>query len=655
MAFITQTPKSEEDYSSQICVQPTDSKTIETINTPGSKTGLTWGPEGQLAYLKDSPEDTRGKDIWLRKESTVTRRVTETGGNISEIAWAPDGSKIVFVQRSTPTEREEKIDIEAPPDYDRSAPDPRVIDRIVYRGQQHYFDGERSQIYIYDFESDEVTRITGGDNDYVGPQFGDSKTIFYTGKVGAQAEQDIHFDVIKYDLNTGTETTIATTTSTARPGTSSRHPAISATTDNQIAFTYTYDKDESDPRKTIIKTLEPDENDPTPLTASINRTIEESPGIQWGQENRYIYSVSPISGSYVLQRTDTKNRETEHIIGDAHVSDFDVSTDQIIYTKSNWEHPGDVFTTSADGKTERRVSRVNDQFLANHTVRKPEEVNYIQDGTQVQGWLLLPPEGVYDPPHPLIVEIHGGPHTMWTTSGSMWHEFQALAAAGYAVFWSNPRGSRGYGQSFARAIAGQWGEVTLTDILAGVNKIEHDSRIADEEMFVTGGSFGGYMIGWTVSHSDRFKAAIAQRGIYDLGLWYGTTDGSKQIDFDFGTVPWDDTEILEQNSPANDIENIDTPTLVMHSEEDYRVPPCNSELFYVYMKKAGIPTQLIRYPREGHELSRSGEPQHIVDRLQRIIRWFDGYVSDGEVRPVLEAGWDLPTRKNPDTETDGGY
>jgi dipeptidyl aminopeptidase/acylaminoacyl peptidase len=219
----------------------------------------------------------------------------------------------------------------------------------------------------------------------------------------------------------------------------------------------------------------------------------------------------------------------------------------------------------------------------------------------------------------------------------MWHEFQTLAARGYVVFWSNPRGSTGYGESFAAAIERDWGAVTMSDVMAGVEEVADREYVDDDQAFLTGGSFGGYMTAWMVGQTDYFEAAVAQRGVYDLTGFYGSTDRAyKLVEGDFDTTPWEEPEFLREHSPTGHAHEVDTPTLVLHSEDDYRTPICTAELYHRILRKHGVDTRLVRYPDEGHELSRSGQPGHIVDRIERIARWFDGYSEYHESPPALE-------------------
>jgi dipeptidyl aminopeptidase/acylaminoacyl peptidase len=207
----------------------------------------------------------------------------------------------------------------------------------------------------------------------------------------------------------------------------------------------------------------------------------------------------------------------------------------------------------------------------------------------------------------------------------MWHEWQCLAARGYVVFYCNPRGSDGYGYAFRDAIHGQWGDADMPDILSGVDYVVQQGFIDTTRLAVTGGSYGGYMTAWIVGHDQRFAAAVSQRGVYHLTSFFGTSDIPELMEGEFDTQPWEDPEYLWRHSPLAYVNEIKTPLLIIHSEQDFRAPIPDAEHLYVMLQWLERDVEFVRYPREGHELSRSGEPRHRVDRLDRILAWFDKY------------------------------
>jgi dipeptidyl aminopeptidase/acylaminoacyl peptidase len=578
-------------------------------------------------------------------------QVTDVVGGVSSIAWGPDGDRIAFVQSVRPEEREDDLDLAYDGEYERENPDPRVIDRHVYRSQERYADGARSHVYVLDLESGDVERVTEGVADCLGPGWGE-QGLYYPVRRGRDADDRLEWDIEVWD---GDDTDFVTTVS-------GWGPALAVAADSagdRIAYT-TRPKNDPTLAQTEIEVYDRADGETTELTRGLDRTLElwnASHAPEWGPAGEYLYCCTPDEGSYVVWRIDADSGDCDRVLGgDRHVHGFSVSADTLGVVQSEWDHPGEVVAATPGGGEENVLTRANREFLDDRQVAQPEEMWFDAPGGDVQGWVLTPPDFDPDDEYPLVVEIHGGPHRMWTTTGSMWHEFQTLAARGYVVFWCNPRGSSGYGAEWMRSIERDWGDTTLEDVMAGAREVADRDYVDAENAFVTGGSFGGFMTAWTVGHTDFFEGAVAQRGVYDLTGFYGSTDAYKLVEGDFGATPWEDADFLWEQSPVAYVENVDTPTLVVHSENDYRTPANTAELFYLSLKKQGVDTRMVRYPREGHELSRSGEPGHVVDRIERIARWFDGYSDHRDADRAIdrERGDGLTASEDGDGEDDEG-
>jgi dipeptidyl aminopeptidase/acylaminoacyl peptidase len=616
VALVERIPADGRTYARRLSLVDieTGDRTPLTENT-GTCGTPRWSPAGdELAFVTDRYGETADLALCSVPDGDC-RRLTAVAGPVSDPSWSPDGRTLAFVQSVAPEERDADQDRALDEGFEREAPDPRVVDRLVYRSDGEYFDGRYDHLYLFDRESGTVTRLTAGAFDVRSPVWLDSETVCYAAKRGDDPESDISFAVETIRVDTGETETLATDSDWV--------PTVRTAADGRIAWPRTT-PDRPSLRQTDVVVYDPETGERTTPLSGLDRTLERHRQLCWDRTS--LYACVPDRGDVVLYRVDVGGRR-DQLFPDGHVHSFHAAGGTVAAVRSSWDHPGDLYVD--DGGEPRRLTAVNEGVLDTRAVGRPEEVWFERDGERIQGWILRPPDADPSEECPLLVNVHGGPHMMWTTAGRMWHEFQTLAAVGYAVFWCNPRGSTGYGAAFRGATDRDWGEVTMRDLLAGVDAVTDRPGVDGDEVFVTGGSFGGYMTGWLVAHTDRFRGAVAQRGLYDLIGYYGSTDGVHRIiEDEFETVPWEDHDFLWNHSVVSHAPDVETPTLILHSENDYRTPICTAELFFRALKKNGVDTRLVRYPRESHDLSRNGEPDHVVDRLDRIVDWFETYRTD---------------------------
>ena len=652
VAFVRRQPESDEEYDDTIYVARIGGDWSRFTAADGVDSQPRWSPSGdRLAFVSTRGGDDDSPQLWvLPADGGEARQVTNVVGGVASPAWSPDGERIAFVQSATAAEREAGHDLDVDDEYERETSDPRVIDRTVYRADERYFDGARGHVYVADLADDSVERLTDGDHDHASPSWVDGETLYYAVRRTDDPDDNIRYDVDAHDLATGDATTLVETTGT---------PAIDAASDGRVAYAYG-PEERLTLRQTEIEVYDPATDETVWLTADFDRTIglqvcHKPTVFEWDPAEAYVYFTAPDRGTYPVWRAPgDASADPQAVSTGRHVHGFSVGDDVVAVTASEWDHPGDLFVSTPAGAEESRLTRVNREYLDERAVAQPEEISFESDGHEIQGWVLTPPEFDPEERYPLSVEIHGGPHAMWSTAGTMWHEFQTMAARGYVVFWSNPRGSSGYGEAHMAAIERDWGDVTMADVMAGVEAVAARDYVDETNAFVSGGSFGGYMTAWIVGHTDYFKGAVAQRGVYDLPGFYGTTDGAfKLVEGDFGTVPWEESELLWAQSPAAHAHGATTPTLVIHSENDYRVPISDGELLFRVLRKNGVESRFVRYPDEGHELSRSGQPGHVVDRIERVVRWFNGYSAHHDVPKAIERGDDgLSAREETDDDAD---
>jgi len=317
-----------------------------------------------------------------------------------------------------------------------------------------------------------------------------------------------------------------------------------------------------------------------------------------------------------------------HLDGEREVASFSPSRDlrRLACALSNPVTPYEIY--AVENGSERQLSHHNAEWLESVTLSPAEAFNTkSSDGQTVHGWLIKPVGFNPRRKWPLVLEVHGGPEAMY--SWSFFHEFQLLAARGYAVLYTNPRGSKGYGEAWDARIFADWGSQDADDCLAATRAAAALPWVDQTRLGVTGGSYGGIMTAWLVGHTQEFAAAVATRGCYNFHSFYGTSDiGPTFGDYILGGPVYDLEERYRAMSPLTYARQMRTPLLLIHNESDLRCPTEQAEQLFVQLRRIGkVETDLIRFPEESHNLSRSGRPDRRVERLERIVGWFDRFLS----------------------------
>ncbi len=339
-----------------------------------------------------------------------------------------------------------------------------------------------------------------------------------------------------------------------------------------------------------------------------------------------------IGGRDALFRLSPETGQLEELLdGRRRISgfSFDPEFRTVAYVATSITQPTELFVLSLEDGTERRLTGFNDELSAEIAWSPAERFTYTSvDDFEIEAW-LMEPYG-YEPgtAYPLVLYIHGGPHSRY---GEGWFdEFQNLAAAGMWVLFTNPRGSSGYGADFTYSTRARWGLEDFEDIMKAVDIVAARPGVDSTRMGVTGGSYGGFMTAWITTRTDRFAAAQADRMISSWWSWYGTSDAQGLTEFEFFGKPWDNPGLYDELSPIRFARNVTTPTLIVQSEEDHRTPMGDAEQWFTALTKHGVPVELVRYPRSSHGLSRTGEPWLLVDRLGRLRQWFGYWLDAGD-------------------------
>ncbi|HEX9483098.1 MAG TPA: S9 family peptidase [Gemmatimonadaceae bacterium] len=367
----------------------------------------------------------------------------------------------------------------------------------------------------------------------------------------------------------------------------------------------------------------------TPANVLAQTFRYEPASITWLPGGSLEFSAE-VGGSSGLFRLDPATKQATQLLGGRRrMSGFsyDTARKKVAFVATSLTKPTELFIADADGRNERRLSSFNDKLASEVAFSDAERFTYNSvGGLEIEGWLMKPYGYQPGKRYPLVLYIHGGPHSAY---GENWFdEFQNLAAEGMFVLFTNPRGSSGYGADFTFSTRGRWGAEDYDDLMKAVDIASVRADVDSTRMGVTGGSYGGFMTAWITTKTNRFRAAQTDRMISEWTYWYGASDAQGLTEFEFYGKPWDNFKLYDDLSPIRHVSRVRTPTLMVQSEDDFRTPMGNAELWYVALKKQNVPVELVRYPRSTHELSRSGEPWLLVDRLGRLRQWFAYWLED---------------------------
>ena len=357
----------------------------------------------------------------------------------------------------------------------------------------------------------------------------------------------------------------------------------------------------------------------------------------WTADGRGILEVYAKEGRANLARFNASDGKlTDVTRGDQAVLNFRSTADgsKLVYNLSTPTRIGDLYVLEGRPGNAKQLTNLNHDLFSHLNLTEPEEIWYQSfDGKRIQAWVQKPPNFDANKKYPLILNIHGGPHAAY---GFIFdHEFQWMAAKGYVVIYPNPRGSTSYGQDFGNIIQYNYPGDDHKDLMAGVDELIRRGYIDEKKLGITGGSGGGVLTNWAIGHTTRFAAAVSQRDISDWSSWWYTADFSQFQPYWFKGAPWEDTD-FQRRSPITYIDKVTTPLMLILGETDWRTPTgAGGEQMFRALKYRKIPTVMIRFPNESHELSRSGQPWHRIERLQHIVGWFDKWMM-GVAKPEYD-------------------
>ena len=586
-----------------------------------------WSADGgRLIYVSDREGSPQIFVRWM--DTGQTARLTNLEHPPSGIAWSPDGRQIAFTSL-VPGSGREVGELPSPPEGASWAEPATVIDRVVYRfNGPGYLKHGFSQVFVVPAEGGTARQISSGDFHHGGVGFNAGRPVWTPdGKsllISANRREDFEFEpldteVYEFPVKDGSLKAL-----TARRG-PDNSPAISP--DGQLIAYVGFDDNYQGYQITRLYVMGRDGTGARVLSADLDRSVRDP---RWAPNSSGVYFLYEDRGNTKLgfyslagkRRTltgDLGSSGSTYSAGGA----FSIAENgRIAFTLTTPVIPGDI-AVIGPGRSERRVlTAVNDDLLGHKKLGRLEEINYSSshDGRAVQGWMITPPD--FDPQrkYPLILEIHGGPFADYGDRFDI--EKQIWAARGYVVLYVNPRGSTSYGEEFGNLIHHAYPGDDFFDLNSGVDAAIARGFIDTERLYVTGGSGGGVLTCWMIGRTDRFRAAATSYPVINWYSWVLTADiPSFGIKYWFPGLPWDHTEHYMERSLLSVVKHVQTPTMVLTGEEDYRTPMSESEQYYMALKLLGVDSVLVRVPGEPHGVRR--RPSHHMAKVLYIANWFD--------------------------------
>jgi dipeptidyl aminopeptidase/acylaminoacyl peptidase len=610
---------------SAVYLMPSNGGTAKAI-TPGNKQddSPVWSPDGKtIAYV--SNRETPAKQIFLYDVAAGTsRRISNLDGGAGSLKWAPDGSGLIAVSDIYPDCGVEPDCIKSKNDAAASAPSKgRILTGLLYRHWTAWQEPTRAHILYVPLTGNarDLTpgsfdappfSVGGGDEFDISP---DGKELVYASNTDKNAEVSTNADLFLVPMSGGTAKRITTRggadtspkyspdgryiawRSQARPG-----------YESDLWELWLYDRSNGATRR---------------IGQSLDDPVES---LAWAPDSKSLYVTIPEKGRTPIYEVDVTSGGARRVWNEGSADALVVSRDgkTIWFDRSSLTSPTDIYMLTRSAATSVRLTHENDALLSRLALGAPTDVVYIgAEGAQIQAMVVKPPMFDASKKYPAIVLIHGGPQGAWGDSWSYRWNPQMFAAHGYVVFMPNPRGSYGYGHKFLEEISGDWGGKAYTDIMNGVDALASLPYVDGSRIGAAGASYGGYMIDWIMGHTDRFKALVTHDGVYDLKSMYGATEELWFPEWEFRGNPWDNPELYQKWSPDNYVKNFKTPTLVVHSELDYRVPVTQGFELFTALQRRNVPSKMLYFPDEGHWVLK---PQNSKLWHATVLGWLDQYL-----------------------------
>jgi dipeptidyl aminopeptidase/acylaminoacyl peptidase len=626
VAFVvTAIDREENEYRGAVWVVPLDGSAEPRRFTSGERRDSTprWSPDGNwLAFASNRGDDKTPMNLYvIPAEGGEARKLTDLKESVEEIVWSPDSKRIAFVARVRDAAYEEEDDKKRLP---------RRFTRAFHKLDSVGFTGDRrTHLSVVELDGGEPRQLTHGDFEHGGAAWSpDGKHIVIGGLRDERWDVELVNRLYSVDVD-GTSEPKALTGDDGSYGDPSFSPD-----GGRIAYLWT-PEDGTYPHHSQLGVMNADGGDPKLLTTSLDLQCGPYPDSRdpvWDGD-RIVFTVEDGGNLHLYAVAADGSSAPERLLdGERVISAFDMRDGKLAFIASTHTTMRELYV----GTEGRQVTNVGTAFTAGRRLAEAERFTAVSaDGYEVDAWIVRPAGFEPGKRYPAVLTIHGGPFSQYTTA--FFDEVQVYSGGGYVVLFSNPRGGSGYSEEHARAIRGPvngagpgWGTRDYEDVMAVVDTaLEQFDFIDAERLGVIGGSYGGFMTSWIIGHTNRFKAAVSERAVNNLVSMFGSSDLFWVFERQFGGPMWENVDVYLERSPSTYAQQMDTPVLILHSEQDLRCNIEQGEHLFTLLRLLGKDVELVRFPSESHELSRGGSPIHRAVRFETILEYFGRYLTPG--------------------------
>lgn len=630
VAYTVATPDREANrVAPNIWVVATAGGEPRQLTRSGSDQRPRWSPDGtKLAFL--SARDGNEQVYWISLAGGEATRLTSVSGGADNEVWSPDGKTIAFVSSVYPDCADDDCNVKRDAEKQKSKVKAHVATKLLFRHWTTWSDGKRSHLFAISAEGGKARDLTPG-ADYDVPPF----------SLGAPEAIAFSPDGAEIGFTANTDKDEATSTNGdifAVPVNGANAPKrITENRGDDWGPVYSPDGKWIAYRSQLASGFEADRwrlmiyeragGRHLELTENFDRNVD---GYEWAPDSKSIFFKAEDQAQMPIYSMAAEAGKTPaRVIADGFNMDFDLSRDgrTIAFTRTSLILPPEIFVANSDGSAVRQLTRHNAARLGQVDISKAESFWFAgAEGTKANGLLVRPPNFNATKKYPLLFLVHGGPQGAWDDEwGYRWNP-QVMAAPGYVVVMVNPRGSTGYGQKFTAEISKDWGGKVYTDLMNGLDAaIAKYPFIDGSKACAAGGSYGGFMMDWMATHTDRFKCIISHAGPYDARSMYATEELWFQ-EWEYGGTPWEHPQLYDKWSPekfAGALGKFKTPTLVIGGELDFRIPYTQELEFFSALQRQGVPSKLVIFPDEGHWVLK---PQNSEFWYKTFLDWAATYL-----------------------------